>query len=205
VRQIAIGIYHPGASLLHRIPAGPKLGLLFVYGIAVVVASGPWPVLGAVAVSTAMALHARLPPRTIVRGLRPILIVMILLGGFQWWQRGWPVAVEAVGTVVALVIASLVFTATTSSDRMLDAIVRGLTPFRRVGADPEKVALAFSLMITSIPRISAIADETRDAARARGLGRSPRAYLTPMAIRSVAHAHLVGEALHARGIGDGDG
>ena len=57
-------------------------------------------------------------------------------------------------------------------------------------------------MITSIPRISAIAAETRDAARARGLGRSPRAYLTPMAIRTVAHANLVGEALAARGLGD---
>jgi biotin transport system permease protein len=202
VRQVAIGIHHPGTTLLHRIPAGPKLGLLFVYGVVVVVLSGPWPVLGALGVSLALALYARLPPRTILSGLRPLLVVMVLLGGFQWWQRGWPVAVEAVGTVVTLVVASLVFTATTRSDRMLDAIVRGLVPLRRIGANPEKVALAFSLMITSIPRISAIAAETHDAARARGLGRSPRAYLTPMAIRSVAHAHLVGEALHARGLGD---
>ncbi len=202
MRSIAIGIYQPGTTIVHRLPAGPKLGLLFLYGVTVVMLSGPWALLGALGLTVALALYARLRPRTIVRGLRPLLLVMTLLGAFQWWQRGWPVAIEAVSTIVTLVIVSLVFTATTRSDRVLDAIVRGLEPFRRIGARPEKVALAFSLMITSIPRISAIAAETRDAARARGLGRSPRAYLTPMAIRTVAHANLVGEALAARGLGD---
>ena len=41
-----------------------------------------------------------------------------------------------------------------------------------------------------------------EAARARGLGRHPRAYLTPFVIRVVARAHETGDALHARGITD---
>ena len=64
------------------------------------------------------------------------------------------------------------------------------------------VALAFSLMIRSIPLILELAAETRDAARARGLERSPRAYLTPLVLRVVAHARATGDALHARGLGD---
>ncbi len=204
MRAVTLGIHQPGTTLLHRIPAGPKLGLLFALGIFVVTLSGPWPVLAALVVALAVAAWARLGARTVRRGLRPLVPVIVLLGGFQIWRNGWPVAVEAVGTIITLVVASLVFTVTTRSDRVLDAIVRGLGPFRRVGARPEKVALAFSLMITTIPRIAAIAGETSDAARARGLERSPRAYLTPMAIRTVAHAHLVGEALAARGVGEDD-
>ena len=85
---------------------------------------------------------------------------------------------------------------------MLDAIKRGLGPVRRVGVNPERVALAFSLMIRAIPGILEIAHETRAAAKARGLERNPRALLTPMVIRTVAHAYDTGAALHARGIGD---
>lgn len=202
MRTISLGLYRPGSTLLHRLPAGPKLGLLFGYGAFVVWLSGPWPVLGAVAFSLGLAGYARLRPRDLWSGLRPFLLIVSLLAGFQWWQRGATAAAEVAGTVLALVLAALVFTTTTPTDRVLDAIVRGLRPLGRIGAKPEKVALAFSLMIASIPRIAEIAGETRDAARARGLERSPRAYLTPMAIRTVAHAHLVGEALAARGIGD---
>ena len=89
-------------------------------------------------------------------------------------------------------------------DELLDAIVRGLGPFRRLGVNPEKVALAFSLMLGAIPAIFQIFHETREAAKARGLERSPRANLSPMAIRVVAHGLDTGAALHARGIGDDD-
>ena len=41
--------------------------------------------------------------------------------------------------------------------------------------------------------------ETRDAARARGLERNPRAVLIPAAVRMVAHARATGDALAARG------
>jgi len=95
-----------------------------------------------------------------------------------------------------------VLTVTTPVDEVLDTVTRALRPLRRVGVDPERVALAFSLMIRAIPTTIEIADETRDAAVARGLQRDPRARLTPMVIRVVAHARTTGDALHARGIGD---
>jgi biotin transport system permease protein len=201
-RSLPLGTYRPGSTIWHRIPAGPKLGLVVLTSIVVVALRGPWPPVAALVVAVAISAWARVPPGAVWRGLRPLLLVVAVLGGFQWWQRGWPVAVEIVATTLTLVVVATTFTATTPTDRMLDAIVRGLRPFRRLGVDPEKVALAFSLMITAIPAIFEIARETREAAKARGLERSPRANLSPMAIRTVAHAYDTGAALHARGIGD---
>ena len=201
-QTLPLGIYHPGATLLHRIPAGPKLGLLFAYSIFVVVLHGPWPPVAALGFSIVLAVWARVPLGTLWRGLRPILLIVAVLGSFQLWQRGWPVATEVVATMLALVVAATVFTATTPMDAMLDAITRGLTPFRRFGVNPGKVALTFSLMIGAISQIFTIAGETREAAKARGLERSARANLTPMVLRVVAHAHDTGEALAARGLGD---
>ncbi|KQX73918.1 MULTISPECIES: energy-coupling factor transporter transmembrane protein EcfT [Aeromicrobium] len=199
---LPLGTYRPGTTVWHRIPAGPKLGLVVLTSIVVVALRGPWPPVAALAGAVLLSAWARVPPGAVWRGLRPLLVVVAVLGGFQWWQRGWPVAVEVVATTLALVVVATTFTATTPMDRMLDAIVRGLRPFRRLGVDPEKVALAFSLMIGAIPAIFEIFRETREAAKARGLERSPRANLSPMAIRTVAHAYDTGAALHARGIGD---
>ncbi len=201
-RSLPLGIHVPGSTLWHRIPAGPKLTLLLVTSLVVVAMRGPWPALAALVAALAITVWARIPLRTVWQGLRPFVIVLTILAAFQWWQRGWPVAVEVVATTTALVVAATTFTATTPMDELLDAIVRGLRPFRRLGVNPEKVALAFSLMIGAIPAIFDIAHETREAAKARGLERSPRANLSPMAIRVVAHAYDTGAALHARGIGD---
>ncbi|MBC7595677.1 MAG: energy-coupling factor transporter transmembrane protein EcfT [Kineosporiaceae bacterium] len=201
-QTLPLGIYHPGTTLLHHIPAGPKLGLLFTYSIFVVALHGPWPPVGALAFSIALGVWARVPLRTLWRGLRPILLVVAVLGAFQLWQHGWPLATEIVATMLALVVAATVFTATTPMDAMLDAITRGLMPFGRIGVNPAKVALTFSLMIGAIPQIFTIAHETREAAKARGLERSARANLTPMVLRVVAQAHDTGDALAARGLGD---
>ena len=140
--------------------------------------------------------------RVTARALRGIALVAVLLGAYQVWQRGWPHAVEAVGDLVALVLAATVLTATTPIDEVLDVVVRLAGPFRRFGVDPERVGLAFSLMIRGVPETLELGRETRDAARARGMERNPRVLLTPMVIRVVARAHATGDALAARGIGD---
>jgi len=104
--------------------------------------------------------------------------------------------------LTTLVLASTVVLATTPVDDLLDALVRGARPLRRVGLDPELAALAVVLMLRTVPALLDLIAEVRDAARARGLGRHPRALLVPAAIRTVARARLTGEALVARGIGD---
>ena len=129
-------------------------------------------------------------------------MVVVVLAAWQAWQNGWAQAVEAAGDLVALVLLATVLTVTTPVDEVLDAITTALGPLRRVGVRPDAVALAFSLTIRAIPTTIAIADETRDAALARGLERSPRARLTPLVIRVVAHARATGEALQARGVGE---
>jgi biotin transport system permease protein len=197
-----LGVHTPHDTALHRLPAGAKLLALVGLSIVVVVARGPWTalaLLGAVLVAVAWSRMGR---GTLLRALRGLLLVAVLLGGYQAWQRGCPVAVEVVADLLTLVLTSLVLTATTPMDAMLDTLARALGPFRRLGVDPERVALAFSLMIRAVPETLQLALETRDAARARGLGRSPRALLVPFVLRVVAQARETGEALDARGIGD---
>lgn len=199
---LSVGTYRPGTTVLHRLPVGPKVAALAAFSLAVVVirSTPSAPVLLGLAVIAAVA--ARVALTSLLRALRGILLLVVVLAAVQWLVNGPAKAVETTLDLVALALAALVLTSTTPVNAMLDAIVRWLGPLRRTGVDPERVALAFSLAITALPGTLTLALETRDAARARGLGRHPRAYLTPFVIRVVARAHETGDALHARGIGD---
>lgn len=197
-----LGAYRPGTSWMHRLPAGAKLLGLFGCGLTLAFLPGWQTAVGGLAVALLVAASAQVGFRSLFASTKMLLLVMTFLGGYLAWQQGWERAVAVVGDLAALAIMATVLTSTTPVDQVLDAITRGLGPLRRVGVRPEQVALAFSLMLRGIPITMQLAHESRDAAKARGLQRDPRAVLRPMVVRVVAHARTTGEALHARGIGD---
>ena len=197
-----VGAYQPGTSVVHRLAVGVKVSALAVFSVAVVgVRNMPasWVFL---VLALAAAALAQLSLRSLARAARGVLFVALAVAAFQWWLDGPDRALETVVDLVALALVAVVLTATTPVNAMLDAMIRWITPFRRLGADPERVALTVGLAVQAIPATIAIATETRDAARARGLERRPRAYLSPFVIRVVARAQETGDALAARGLGD---
>lgn len=197
-----LGVYRPGTSLLHRLPVGAKLLGLIMLSAAVVALHGWLTSVVALAVALALAAAARLRPTATARALRGLVLFAAVVALLQWWWSGPERAVESLLDLVTLALLALTLSTTTATGDMLDAFTRWVRPLRRVGVDPERVALTLSMTIGAIPGTAALAAETRDAARARGLERSPRAYLTPFVIRVVARAQETGAALQARGLGD---
>jgi biotin transport system permease protein len=197
-----LGVYRPGSTLWHRLSAGTKLMLLLVLGVVVVVLRGPWTGVTLLGLLLLVCLWSRMGLRALWRTLRGLVLITVALAAYTAWQQGAARAVEVIADLWTLVLAATVVTSTTPLDQMLDAFVAALRPLQGVGVDPERVGLAFSLMIRAIPTTIGIAEETRDAALARGLQRSPRARLVPLVIRTIAHARATGEALDARGLGD---
>lgn len=197
-----LGIHQPGTTWLHRLPASVKLWALLLASLVVVAVRGPASAVALLAVAVAVATSSRAGVRLLVRQLRVLLLMATVLAAYTAWARGWERAVEVSADLVTLLLLATVLTITTPVDEVLDAIQRGLQPFRRFGIDPERVGLAFALMIRAVPTTLDLARQTRDAARARGLERSPRARLVPLVLRTVAQARATGEALDARGVGD---
>lgn len=197
-----IGVYQPGHSRLHRLPVGVKLGGLAVLSLAIVMVRSMPAAWVFLAIALLLALVARVRLVTLVRAARLVLLMAIFVSALQWLWYGRDKAIETIVDLLALSLAAVVVSATTPVNEMLDAFIRWITPLRRVGVDPDRVALTIGLAIQALPGTVALAYETRDAARARGLGKHPRSYLTPFVIRVVARAQETGDALHARGIGE---
>lgn len=199
---MTVGLYRPGDTVLHRLPVGAKLLGLAVISVAIVALRGPILAVAFLVVALMLALVGRLDLAATARALRAVLVIAVVVALLQWWLFTLPRAVESLLDLLSLALVALTLTVTTPTTETLDAVVRWIRPLRRVGLDPERVALTIAMAIQALPGTLTLAQETRDAARARGLGRSPRAYLTPFVIRVVARAHETGDALKARGLGD---
>jgi biotin transport system permease protein len=196
-----IGVFHPGASLVHRAPALLKLGLLTL--IVTVVAMAPSPlVLGAASVLVIVLVAvARIPLRLAWSQVVPILWVLAVAVPVQVLFGGWEAAaVMAVRLVLAVALAA-VYTLTTPVTATLDAMQALLRPFRR-WIDADRVGLALALTIRCVPLLADLVREVLEARRARGAEGSLTALAVPVIVRALRTADHLGEALTARGFDD---
>lgn len=198
----ALGVYSPGSSPLHRLPAGVKLAAMVAAGVGSVFLDRPWWVATAIVVVLAGYLVARVPMRTALAQVRPLVWLALFIGAFHVLANGWRQAFVVVGVIAALVLLAALVTLTTRTSDLVEAVVGACRPLRRLGVDPERVGLVLALGIRSVPVVVGLAAEVRDAQRARGLTASPRAFAVPLIVRSLRHADALGEALVARGVDD---
>ncbi|HEU4513972.1 MAG TPA: energy-coupling factor transporter transmembrane protein EcfT [Nocardioidaceae bacterium] len=198
----SLGLYLPGSSPVHRMRADVKLLMMVAAGAGSVFLDHPWQVGVALAVVLAGYLVAGLSLGTAWRQVRPLVWILGFVAVFHVVVSGWEPAVVFVGMILSLVLLAALVTLTTRTTDMVDAVVHALRPFRRVGVKPDRVGLLLALGIRSVPVVVGLAEEVRDAQRARGLTASPRAFAVPLIVRSLRHADALGDALVARGVDD---
>ncbi|MFI9407972.1 energy-coupling factor transporter transmembrane component T family protein [Nocardia sp. NPDC052316] len=198
-----IGLYRPGDSLLHRLPAGVKLLLLIVSIVtATVFVRSPIQV-GVVGVVVAgLFALARIPFGVAVAQLRPMVWMLLIIAVFQVLITSPARAVVVCGVLLISVALAALVTLTTRVTDLLDTVTRALGPLRRVGVDPERVGLLLALAIRCVPLLAGIVHEVGEARRARGLQWSMTALVTPVLVRALRTADAMGDALAARGVDD---
>jgi len=187
---------------VHRAPAGVKLAVLTVGLLVLAMVRTPAGVAVALVVTTAVGLATRLGPSVLWAQVRPVVPVTLVVGALQVALAGPLQAAVVVGWLLVAVLAAGLVTVTTPLTELLDAVVTAIRPLRRLGVDPERVALVLALAVRSVPVVAGLAREVHEARMARGAGRSLRAFAVPLVIRTVRYADRLGEALAARGVDD---
>jgi biotin transport system permease protein len=198
-----LGVYQPGDSVVHRIPAGAKMLALAAFGAASAAVRTPVLAAALLGVAALGFAAARIPPAAVARRIRPLAAVVVLVGAAQVIGGGtWSHAVTVAGSYLALLLAATLVSLTTLTTEIVRALTRALGPLRRIGVDPDRVGLLLALGIRAVPQVVDLARTVRDAQRARGLTADPRAFAVPLIVRSLRQADLTSEALRARGIDD---
>ncbi len=196
------GAYRPGASVLHRAPAGAKLLGLAVASGVVLLATSPVAVGGVVLVVAGLYAVAGTGWRAAWEQVRPLRVVVPVLLAVQWFALGPVPALVLTTRLVALVALAGLVLLTTRTAAVLAAVERGLRPLRHVGVDVARVALVLSLAVRSVPVVADLAQRVRDACRARGREHDVRAYAVPLVVGALRQADALGDALRARGLDD---
>ena len=185
LKDITLGQYFPGRSILHRADPRTKILLVFALIIAIFVCSNPASLLLLALFIFGMVYLARLSLRMVLRGLKPLLFIIIFTavlnlfmtpGGKTLWKfamltitsSGVSRAVLIVVRLILLIVGASLLTYTTSPIQLTDGLEKLLSPLKKVHAHIHELAMMMSLALRFIPTLVEETDKIMSAQRARG-------------------------------------
>ena len=184
--DVAFGQYCEGKSFLHRLDPRAKILMSLFYIVDVFLAKN----VIAFAVLTAFALFmialSGINPRIILRGLKPVLFIMIFTAVINiFWYRGanvlfsfWVITVYREGIYNALLIVlrvvlliagtSVILTYTTTPLALTDGLERLLSPLAKIKVPVHEFSLMMTIALRFIPTLIEETGKIMDAQKARG-------------------------------------
>jgi biotin transport system permease protein len=192
-------LYIHRTSPVHRLPAAAKLAVSLVAGGMLFFVGETWLLVSIFAVVCAFYPMAELPTRTIIRALRPVLVISVIIFAVQLFLAGPEEAVRVVLRLMTLILLTSLVTLTTRFSDMLATLTSASRPFAALGLNPPKFALAAALVIRFIPTLLSDLAEIRQARLARG-SRGLRSFGPgPLIIKILRMTDALAAAIAARG------
>ena len=184
LRDITLGQYYPVDSVLHRLDPRTKLFGTLVYIISLFAAGGA-AAYGLAAVFLAAAIRlSRVPVKFIVRGLKSILILLLIsvsfnlfltpgtpifqIGFLKMTWEGVQFAAFMALRLIFLVLGSTILTLTTTPNQLTDGLEKSLGFLKRVGVPVHEISMMMSIALRFIPILVEETDKIMKAQMARG-------------------------------------
>lgn len=185
VKDITIGQYFPGSSVIHRMDPRMKMILTLFFIVFIFVCHNFWSLGLMVLTLGVIVALSRISIRTILRGIKPVVIIILFTallnllyirtGDLLWewkflhlWSGGLYTAIFMVIRILALIVASSLLTYTTSPTRITDAIERLLSPLKFMRGGVHTIAMMMTIALRFIPTLIEEFDKITSAQKARG-------------------------------------
>ena len=184
LKDITLGQYFPGNTVIHRLDPRTKLIGLVCYIVALFLAKSYFSYgLMALSLVTLSALgHIR--AKTLLSGLKPLIFIVVFTGVInlfygsgeplvQWGflkitANGIRTAVFMVLRIMLLVCGTFLLTYTTSPLQLTDGLEKLLSPLKAVRLPVHELAMMMSIALRFIPTLIEETDKIMSAQRARG-------------------------------------
>lgn len=185
IRDITIGQYYPGKSVLHRLDPRMKLILTFMLIVVIFLCKSFFSLRLIVLTAVGAAAVSGVPAKMILKSLKPIVIILVFTavlnvfytqGGetyFEWWkiavtEKGVNTAIFTMVRIVCLVVISSLLTYTTTPTMLTDALERVLSPLKIFKIKVHTLAMMMTLALRFIPTLIEEIDRIMNAQKARG-------------------------------------
>lgn len=185
IKDITIGQYFPGNSLIHRLDPRMKIILTTIYIVMLFVAKGFAGLAVGLVFLIVIMLMSKIPFKMFLKSLKPIIFILIftaILNLFfistgnvvvRWWiikitDNGIKTTIFMIVRIICLIVGTSLLTYTTSPITLTDAIERLFNPLKKIKVPVHELAMMMTIALRFIPTLIDETDKIMSAQKARG-------------------------------------
>ena len=184
LKDITLGQYFPGNTIIHRMDPRTKLLLTVVYIVALFLADFLVSYGLLLAVLALWVAISKVSVKSIFRGMKPVLFILVFTGilnvfytpGQILWQFGFlKVTQEGLWSaffmvlrIFMLITCTFLLTYTTSPILLTDGMEKLLSPLKKLHLPVHELAMMMSIALRFIPTLIEETDKILSAQKARG-------------------------------------
>ena len=185
LKDITLGQYFPGTSMIHRLDPRTKLIMLVVYIVALFMATS-WLSYGLMLGFLLFVIKvSTIPPKSIIKGMKPLVMILVFTGIlnlfftqegellvdfwiFKVYSGGLSRAVMMVARILMLISCTFLLTYTTSPIALTDGLEALMGPLKKVGVPVHELSMMMCIALRFIPTLIEETDKIMCAQKARG-------------------------------------
>ena len=231
MREITLGQYYPADSVLHKLDPRVKLFGTFLFIISLFIVESIPGYLFSGLFLLAMILASKVPFSFMVRGLRAVVILIVItvvfdlfltpgealvtFGIFTITKEGVRFAIKMVVRLCFLILGSSIMTLTTTPNELTDGLEKGLSWLKIFKVPVHEIAMMMSIALSFIPILVEETDRIMKAQMARGADfesgniikkvKAMVPLLVPLFVSAFRRANDLALAMEARCYHGGDG
>lgn len=185
LKDITLGQYFPGNSFVHRLDPRTKLILLVVYIVALFTAGNWLSYLMPLIFLTAAIAISKIPPKAILRGMKPLVMILVFTGilnlfftggetvlvsflGISITMEGLVRAFFMVARILMLITGTFLLTYTTSPISLTDGLEALMNPLKKLRLPVHELSMMMCIALRFIPTLIEETDKIMAAQKARG-------------------------------------
>ena len=185
LKDITLGQYFPGESVVHRLDPRTKLLLLIGYIVALFMAES-WISYGLVFAFLAVTIAiSHIPLKSIVRGMKPLVVILLFTavlnlfftGGETKLAEFWGITITMEGVlraifmvlrILLLITCTFMLTYTTSPIALTDGLESLLGPLKKIKVPVHELSMMMCIALRFVPTLIEETDKIMCAQKARG-------------------------------------
>ena len=182
LKDITLGQFFPGDTLVHRLDPRTKLIAVVLYIVALFQAGGVVGYMLLILAAAACMAVSHISPKSIFKGLKPMIFIIILTGARNiFYTTGTPVlpgwiitwegiirAVKMILRIVLLITGTFLLTYTTSPMALTDGLELLMNPLKKIKVPVHEMTIMMSMALRFIPTLIEETDKIMSAQKARG-------------------------------------
>jgi energy-coupling factor transport system permease protein len=184
LKDITLGQFFPGNTVVHKLDPRTKLLLVVVYIVALFTAKGPVGYCLVFAFLAAAFLLSKIRPSVILKGMKPLIFVICLTGILNlfytpgealvsFWiftitKEGIFSALFMIWRIIMLITGTFMLTYTTSPIALTDGLELLLNPLKKIKVPVHELSMMMCIALRFIPTLIEETDKIMSAQKARG-------------------------------------